>query len=206
MAPVRCPDGGFRAGARWGAAVAARLARYSAAIAAALIVTAPLAARADTIAVKSAELRAEEDAYVLNAEFDFTINPTLEEALQRGVPLYFVLEFELVRPRRWWVDEKVVATTTQYRLSFNPLTRQYRLSSGLLGQTLDTLEEAERLLSRVTSRPVARIDQLQPGVSYEAGVRLRLDGNQLPKPFQVNALASREWSLGSDWHRWSYTP
>lgn len=205
MAPVRCPDAGFRAGAPFRAA-ARRFVGYVVAMAVALAAAAPLGARGDTIAVKSAELRAEEDAYVLNAEFDFTINPTLEEALQRGVPLYFLLEFELVRPRRWWIDEKVVSTTTQYRLSFNPLTRQYRLASGLLGQTLDSLEEAERLLSRVTSRPVARVDQLQAGVTYEAAVRLRLDGNQLPKPFQVYALASREWSLGSDWHRWSYTP
>jgi hypothetical protein len=58
----------------------------------------------------------------------------------------------------------------------------------------------------VNGRLVARRDQLVPGVRYEAAVRLLLDGNQLPKPFQVNALTSREWSLQSDWHRWSYTP
>jgi hypothetical protein len=53
---------------------------------------------------------------------------------------------------------------------------------------------------------VARRDQLATGVRYEAAVRLRLDVNQLPKPFQVNALASREWTMQSEWHRWSFTP
>ena len=48
-------------------------------------------------------------------------------------------------------------------------------------------------------------EQLQAGVSYEAALRLRLDVNQLPKPFQVNALASREWTLQSEWHRFSFT-
>jgi hypothetical protein len=172
----------------------------------ALCALACASARADTIAVKSAELRADEDAYVLNAEFDLAINTTLEEALQRGVPLYFVLEFQLARPRWWWVDEKVVESTTQYRVSFNALTRQYRVSSGLLAQTFDTLDEVERLLSRVNSRPVARRDELAKGVAYEASVRLRLDVNQLPKPFQVNALASREWTLASEWFGWSFTP
>ena len=57
------------------------------------------AAHGDTIAVKSAELRPEDENYVLNAQFDVTFNPTLEEALQKGVSLYFVLEFELSRPR-----------------------------------------------------------------------------------------------------------
>jgi len=165
-----------------------------------------LPAHADTVAVKSAELRADEDAYVLNAEFELAFNPTLEEALQKGVPLYFVFEFEIVRPRRYWFDEKVLSFSTQYRVSYNALTRQYRLASGLLGQTFDGLDEVERFLSRVTSRPVARSDELAKGTRYEAAVRLRLDVNQLPKPFQLTALASREWSLQSDWYRWSFAP
>ena len=163
-------------------------------------------ARADTIGVKSAEIRADEDAYVLNAEFDFALNPTLEEALQKGVPLYFALEFELVRPRKYWFDEKVMSFSTQYRVSYNALTRQYRVASGLLGQTFDGLDEVERFLSRVTSRQIARADELSKGTRYEAAIRLRLDINQLPKPFQLSALGSREWSLQSDWHRWSFTP
>jgi hypothetical protein len=170
-----------------------------------LAATASGPARADAIGVRSAELRPEDDDFVLNADFDLTLNATLEEALQRGLPLYFLLEFEISRPRWYWLDEKVVSSSVQYRISWNALTRQYRVSSGLFGQTLYTLEEVERFLSRVTSRPVARRDQLQKGARYDAALRLRLDVNQLPKPFQVDALASREWSLQSDWHKWSFT-
>ena len=176
--------------------------------AAMLVVALALApnAHADTIAVKFAELRADDDAYVLNAEFDLVVNPTLEEALQKGVPLYFVFEFELLRPRWYWLDERSLSFSTQYRVSYNALTRQYRLASGLLGQTFEGIDEVERFLSRVTSRPVANRSDLIQGTRYEAAVRLRLDVNALPKPFQVNALASREWSLQSEWYRWSFTP
>ena len=111
-------------------------------------------ARADTIAVQSAELLPEDDEYVLNAQFDFAFNPTLEEALQKGISLYFVLEFELSRPRWYWIDEKVAQLSVQYRLSYTPLTRQYRLTSGLLGQQFDSLEEVRAHASRVVSRPV----------------------------------------------------
>jgi len=163
-------------------------------------------ARADTIAVKSAELLVEDDDYVLNAQFDFTFNPTLEEALQKGISLYIVLEFELGRPRWYWVDEKVAQLSVQYRLSYAPLTRQYRLTSGLLAQPFDSLEEVQRILSRVVSRPVIARDVLVKGARYDAAVRLRLDGTLLPKPFQVNALTSRDWSLQSEWYRWTFTP
>jgi hypothetical protein len=182
----------------WRAALAAL------ALAFAALAAAP--ARGDSITVKSAELHAEEEGIYLTAEFDFSLNPTLDEALQKGVPLYFLLEFELGRPRWYWFDEKVVAATTQYRVSYNALTRQYRIASGLLGLTFESLDEVERFLSRVTGREVARRDALAKGARYEASLRLRLDVNQLPKPFQVSALASREWTLQSEWHRWSFTP
>lgn len=166
------------------------------------------AAVADTIAVRSAELRIDEGEVLLNAEFDLTLNPTLEEALQRGIPLYFLLEFELSRSRWYWLDEKVSQTTLSYRVSYNALTRQYRvaLGSGLLAPTFNTLEEVERYVGRVTSRPVASASAVSKGVRYDAALRLRLDVNQLPKPFQVSAIASREWTLSSDWYRWSFLP
>ena len=163
-------------------------------------------AHADVIPVKSAELRAIDGEVVLNAEFEFMFNPTLEEALQNGVPLYFVLEVEIARGRWYWLDEKVLQSTLTYRVSWNALTRQYRIASGLLSQTYGSLEEVERYIGRVTSRPVIKLDALTRGARYDAAVRLRLDVNQLPKPFQVSALASREWTLASDWQRFSFTP
>jgi hypothetical protein len=48
-----------------------------------------------------------------------------------------VFEFELMRPRWYWVDEKVLSVSTQYRVSYNAITRQYRVAVGLLGQTFD---------------------------------------------------------------------
>jgi hypothetical protein len=163
-------------------------------------------AHADTIAVKSAELLVEDDDYVLNAQFEFAFNPTLEEALQKGISLYFVLEFEIGRPRWYWLDEKIAQLAVQYRLTYTPLTRQYRLTSGLLAQQFDSLEEVQRILSRVVSRPVVARDALVASTRYEVAVRLRLDGALLPKPFQINALTSRDWTLQSEWYRWSFTP
>jgi hypothetical protein len=172
----------------------------------ALVAFAIPAAHADTVPVKSAELRIEEGELLLNAEFDLQFNPTLEEALQKGIPLYIVLEFELTRRRWYWLDEKVVQTALVSRISYNALTRQYRVASGLLGVAFNSLEEVERYLGRVTSRPIASASALSKGTRYEAQIRLRLDVNQLPKPFQVDALASREWTLSSDWYRWSFEP
>jgi hypothetical protein len=183
---------------------ARRRALLAAGVAAMLVLCPP--ALADTIAVDSAEVRIEDDEVLLNAQFAISLNATLEEALQRGVPLYFVLEADVTRPRWYWLDEKVLRFATQYRVSWLPLTRQYRVASGLLSQTFDTLQEVERLIGRVNSRVIVRAGELERGTRYDVSVRLRLDVNQLPKPFQVNALASRDWHLASEPQRISFVP
>ena len=153
----------------------------------------------------SAELRVDEGDVLLSAEFDFSLTPALEQALDKGIPLYFTIEFELVRTRFLWFPEKVAEWSITYRVSYSSLTRQYRVSSGPLGQTFESLGDVQRFIGHVAARPVARVDDLVKGARYEAAVREKLDVNQLPKPFQVNALASREWQLSSDWHRFGFT-
>jgi hypothetical protein len=171
-----------------------------------LVLLASPRADADPVPVNNAEVRVEDEQVLLNAEFDVALNSTLEEALQRGVPLYFVLEADIQRPRWYWFDEKVAKHSTQYRVAYLPLTRQYRVSSGLLSQTFDSLQEVERFIGRVNARAIGRTGELDKGSRYDVVVRLRLDANQLPKPFQVNALASREWQLASDSVRIPFTP
>jgi len=161
---------------------------------------------ADIIVVNSAELRLDDEQYDLNAEFGFALNRTLEEALHNGIPLYFDLEFDLSRPRPFWFDDTVAHLAITYRVSYDALTQKFRVATGLLSQQLDSLDEVERLIARVVARPVVRQDAVTKGVRYEAALRLRLDVAQLPKPFQINALASREWSLTSDWYRWTFVP
>ena len=164
---------------------------------------APSAALADErIGVMAAALepaREAGDALLLNATFEFEMPQALEEAVQKGIALYFNIEFELFRKRWYWFDRKVVSSTLTYRLSYSPLTRQYRLARGGLSQSFESLDEALALLKSVRNWRVADKGVLAPRDEYDAQVRMRLDVTQLPKPFQVNAITSREWTLASDW-------
>jgi hypothetical protein len=163
-------------------------------------------AYADEIAVREADLRATDEGLVLNAEFGFQITPRLAEAVENGVPLYFELDFELTRSRWYWFDEKVVAKRMQVRLSYHALSRQYRLSTGLLQQSFGTLEEALDVLRRLRNWLVVDRTVSLADANYEAALRMRLDTTLLPKPFQLSALTNREWNLESDWKRFSFRP
>lgn len=170
-----------------------------------LVLAAPLAA-AEGIGVKSATVALTEDGWQLDADFDIQFNPRLEEAVNRGVALYFVVDFELARPRWYWFDEKPVQLSQTYKISYTPLLRQYRLSVGSVYQNFTRFDEVTRVLSRLRGWHVSDKGALKKDVIYQAGLRMRLDTTQLPKPFQLNAIASRDWTLASDWHRWTITP
>lgn len=162
-----------------------------------------LPALAAEIDVANPQLTPGEDGYVLSADFRLELSPRLEEAVTKGVVLYFVAEFELTRERWFWLDEKLASRSLTYRLSYHALTRQYRLSTGGLHQSFATLAEAVQVLARLRNWvAVERGDKLKTGEPYDAALRLRLDINQLPRPFQITALGNKDWNLASDWKTW----
>jgi hypothetical protein len=172
----------------------------------ALACCAALAARADDIEVLDARLAASEEGLLLSADFAFDLGPRLSEAVANGVPLYFIVEFELTRPRWYWFDENAATRSTQLRLSYHALSRQYRLSTGPLHQNFSTLEEALDVLRRLRNWQVLDRSVALSGSSYEAVVRMRLDQAQLPRPLQLSALTNRELRLESAWKQFLYLP
>ena len=155
-----------------------------------------------TLAEVSFALAADGDGAAINAQFDFALPRALEDAVNRGIALYFVVDFEMYRSRWYWFDRKVADQALTYRLTYSPLTRQYRLARGALAQPFDSLAEALATLKRVRGWKVLERSGLPTGDdpnAYRAQLRLRLDTSQLPKPFQVDALTNRDWVLTSDW-------
>ncbi|HEV7477746.1 MAG TPA: DUF4390 domain-containing protein [Burkholderiales bacterium] len=171
-----------------------------------LLAMAVFGASANEAEVRSASLEAVDDGLVLNADFTFELSPRLEEVVANGVPLYFRVEFELTRPRWYWLDEKAASRVLQLRLSYHALSRHYRLSTGLLQQNFTTLNEALNVLKRVRNWLVVDRTATFSDADYEAAVRLRLDAGMLPRPFQLSALTSRDLQLESAWKRFIVRP
>jgi len=159
---------------------------------------------ANDAAMRHAEIKLQDDAYVVNAEIDLELNPRLTEAVNHGVSLYFVTELTVARPRWYWFDEVVIERRLNYRISYHAITRSYRLSLGNFHQSFNTLDDALRIMRRVRNWEVAERAALIDGASYEASLRFRLDTAQLPKPFQVTAIGSRDWNLSTDWLKWTF--
>lgn len=159
-------------------------------------------ARAEGIEVKAADLRLVEDVYQLNADFDVNVPRALEDALQRGITLSFVVEFALKLPRWYWFDEEIAGVKQTTKLSFNALTRQYLVQANSAHKYFNTLSEAKGELKSIRDWQVVDRALVKKKASYLASLRMRLDTAQLPKPVQIDVIGSREWNLASDWYTW----
>ena len=159
---------------------------------------------ADGIIVQSVKLEQKDATFSLDATFNIDLSPIIQEALHKGVTLPFVLDFNVIQ-QRWNIwDQTVVETSLPYRLAFSALTRQYHIKDKLRGRdaSFDTLEQALTAAGVVSDLAVFNAEQLQPGVEYEAQVRLRLEAGGLPSALQLEALESDKWEVSSPWYRW----
>lgn len=169
----------------------------------AVMLLAAHAALAAGISVERAELSSVEEAYQLSADFNIDFGNEVEEAINKGVALNFLVEFALMEPRSYWFDEEVTSASQVIRLSYHALSRQYLINVGTHQATFASLQEALRTLGSLHDWPVVEKSMLKKNTPYYAMLRIRLDHNRLPKPLQVSAIGSEKWNLVSERFRWA---
>lgn len=144
----------------------------------------------------------------LSAQIRFELPHQVEDALQKGIPMFFVAEAEIVRERWYWTDLKQATAARHMRLAYQPLTRRWRLNTGpqpidsaglglTLAQTYESLPEALAAVQRLSRWPVARTADIPGDRDHLLRLRFGLDVSQLPRPFQIGAVGQSEWNLAA---------
>jgi hypothetical protein len=143
----------------------------------------------------------------LTAQLQFELSSAVEDALLKGVPVYFRAEAEVLKERWYWYDKSLASVSRQYKLAFQPLTRRWRLNVGVgsgasagqglaLSQTFDSLSAALASVKRISKWRVAGATDLDPAVKYRLDFRFQLDVSQLPRPFQIGVMGHTDWDVG----------
>jgi len=157
--------------------------------------------------IEQLRLERQEQGLLLHALLKLELGPAVEDALAKGVAVHFVAEAELVRERWYWYDRKVAQVSRFMRLSYQPLTRRWRLlvssqpigNTGLgvsLGQSFDSATEALSALGRIHRWKVAELSQVDVDGKHRVDFSFRLDLTQLPRPLQLGILGESDWNLG----------
>jgi hypothetical protein len=161
---------------------------------------------ADTAEIAQLRLERIEDSVTVSATVNFDLPAVIDDALAKGIPMYFVAEATLLRDRWYWYDKPVAHTERHMRLSYQPLTRRWRLvissspigNSGLaLGQNFESRDEALAAIQRISRWKIAEVADIDPDARYNVDFRFRLDVSQLPRPFQIGAVGHSDWSINA---------
>ena len=160
--------------------------------------------------VEVTELRLEksEGALLLQSSLRLDLSAVVEDALQKGMPIYFVTEAEITRDRWYWSDKKISTVARHYRLAYQPLTRLWRLNvsrdpigsvgvASSLSQSFQTLPEAIAAIRRTVNWKLADLSELESDNKYNLYFKFRLDVSQLARPFQMTAGSNAEWDLAT---------
>jgi hypothetical protein len=142
--------------------------------------------------------RSEEGIY-LSTRLGFELPQSLEDALSRGLPLGFVMQSDVMKERWYWSDKLVSRTERFVRLSFQPLSKRWRVyvsaqpiqSTGLgvsLGQSFESLSEALLSIQRISRWRIADASVIDIANKQRLEFRFKLDLSQLPQPLQFGVL------------------
>ncbi len=165
-------------------------------------------ARAQTNAAEITHLKFEQtdDSVVLSATVDFELSAAVEDALRKGVPMVFFAEATVYRQRWYWMNKKVANVQRHMRLTYQPLTRRWRLNvtSGLvattamaLNQTFDSLPDALAAVQRISRWKIANISDIDFAQAHSLEFSFSLDVSQLPRPFQIGTLGQSDWTIAA---------
>lgn len=157
-------------------------------------------------AVRGGDVVLSDGVYFLNADVDFNLSPAATEALESGVPLTFELQIELIRPRRFWLDEGIARQTQRYRVRYHALSGRYMLTHLDSGDSRNFPTRASVLnaLGTIRRLPIIEESSLRPGREYQLWLRAGLDVDDLPPPLKTGAYLSPQWRLLSEWHMWEF--
>lgn len=169
-----------------------------------------LGAYAEGNPVEITQLKVEraDDGLFLTAQVTLDLPSIMEDALNKGIALYFVAEAELLRDRWYWYDRKLTVATKYIRLAYQPLTRRWRMNvspepignAGLgvsISQNFESLSDAMQALQRQVRWRIADATLLDGDSRHYVEFRFRLDMSQLPRPFQIGVVGNSEWNLSA---------
>lgn len=167
----------------------------------------PLArAQSTLVEINQMQIERNEAGVFFSANLKFELPSLVEDALHKGIPMFFVAEIEMLRDRWYWSDKTVANQARYMRLAYQPLTRRWRLNVGptamgnsglgvVLNQNFESLADALANIQRFSRWRIADAADIDFDGKTHAEFSFRLDVSQLPRPFQIGTMGQSDWNL-----------
>ena len=137
------------------------------------------------------------EAPVLNLEelerTSYEVLPTQVSGARRQDDL--LAEAEVFRDRWYWRDKRIASASRVWRIVYQPLTSNYRVTFAGLSQSYATRAEAFAAIRRGVSWKIADAGQIEEGARHYVEFSFRLATSLLPRPMQIGIASQSDWAL-----------
>ena len=134
-------------------------------------------------------------AYVsFNQRIDLT--PELFGALEKGIPLQFNVNFQIIEHNKFWLDQIVLMKKGTYQIKYKNLIQQYE-AININGEKkyFSEIKDGINFIENVKEWNVGIA--VEPIGNLVMSLKVKLDKSSLPKPIQLN-IGDDIWKLQSD--------
>lgn len=154
--------------------------------------------------VRSASTLAVDGVHRLDARLQLVLSSEALAALESGVTLTIELQMQVIRIRRFYVDDVEAEVVVRHELEYSPVSQRYvvrNLNSGDQ-DSFATLYSALNSLGRVQDLPLIDDALLEPGRPYRIRLRAMLNTERYPAALRVLFFWRGQWQLQSEWYEW----
>jgi len=141
--------------------------------------------------------------YILNAHLDYVLSPTAKEAIQKGVPLSWILVVEVQR-KRWFWNKTIYAAAIPFVIQYHALLNQYSVTNknSKNVEIFSTLVSALNAMATVRHLKLMKSSVIRRNESYRVALKVQFDREFLPVPLRPESYFDSDWSLSSNWFIW----
>lgn len=170
------------------------------------VATVARTAEADLLDVQSAFITLNSGVYQLFVRVQYPLDEIMRAALSEGTSVSFVVDVEVSRARRFWLDAGILSIKLVRELSFQSVTERYVVRDPLgegVTNSFATLEEALGSLGQIDAWPILVTSQLTEPGEYAVRVRARIERGRLTDALRTLMFWSDDFQRESEWYEWS---
>ena len=155
--------------------------------------------------VRSAATEVIDGVHTLDARLQLILSSEALAALENGVTLTIELQLQVIRERRFYLDDVEAELAVRYELEYSPVSQRYVVRNLNVGDqdSFATLYSALNSLGRVQGLPVIDEAVLSADSDYRVRLRAMLNTERYPAALRVLFFWRGQWQLQSEWYEWS---
>ena len=133
---------------------------------------------------------------IIKPQFKLSVSKKIEEAINNGIVITFVVQAKLMQNQDWWFDSPISSKIQTFKLRYFTLSRQYQLNNISLN-IKQNFASLDQLLQFLATQTEFGFTDFTPNHYLET--RIFLDKQALPSTMQLPIVFDQDWNINSDW-------